>query len=164
MAVVLGQKICDNCRAQLKQLKGSEGEYFSDVRSDVENDSDALEMTSAEQSLIAESLNDSLCTDVGMSAMKVWKVFNENTSYIEQKSLRIYHIVRKKLYELAGVPCPEIDNTGIINLHDYSDIMNQLKTALPNFPREQKLQALTLLCDKMSVKKLSSFFGISERL
>lgn len=163
VSVVLGQKICDNCRIGLKnEFDMNEFDHISDL--EIDSDPDAFEMTSYEQSLVANAINDRLCSQVGASPLKAQKVFNENASYIEEKAMKIYHHVREKLYELAGVPCPEMAHRSMVHLHDYSDILTELKSAIPKFQTELKLQALTLLSDKVALKKLSELFEISTHL
>lgn len=68
------------------------------------------------------------------------------------------------MYKAASISKPKIDHRNEISLSDYTAIIDEVKDALPQTSREQKIQALTIFADKFTLNSLQATFSISQRL
>lgn len=83
----------------------------------------AEEMDVVERETVAAALDSSLGSEIGCSPIKIQKLATEDVKYIERKVMKVYHELRQKLYDIAGMPCPVIPNSDIINVTDYGRLV-----------------------------------------
>ena len=65
------------------------------------------------------------------------------------------------MFDVAGLQCTYFKHKDI-DFADYDSIISEVQAAIHTYIKQQKLQALTLFCNKMSLEALGHTFAASN--